>query len=54
VVAIDYDTTPATTVKELEVRAYDADRTHSVTVAITVNIDDVNDNAPACPSALIT
>ncbi|GCB72573.1 hypothetical protein scyTo_0002068 [Scyliorhinus torazame] len=36
----------------LEIRVYDTGRVHSVTTAVTINIIDINDNAPQCRPTL--
>ncbi|XP_078091718.1 cadherin-related family member 3-like isoform X2 [Mustelus asterias] len=50
----DYEDTTFPHVQILEIRAYDTGRVHSVTAAVTINIIDINDNAPQCSPTLYT
>ncbi|XP_055509570.1 cadherin-related family member 3-like [Leucoraja erinacea] len=48
----DYDDTTFPNKQILEIRAFDSNRVHSVTATVTVNIIDINDNAPQCQPTL--
>ncbi|XP_038668146.1 cadherin-related family member 3-like [Scyliorhinus canicula] len=48
----DYEDTKFPHTQILEIRVYDTGRVHSVTTAVTINIIDINDNAPQCRPTL--
>ncbi|XP_078275540.1 cadherin-related family member 3-like [Rhinoraja longicauda] len=48
----DYEDTTFPHKQILEIRAFDSSRVHSVTATVTVNIIDLNDNAPQCQPTL--